>query len=129
MILTLQSPFSAAHLYHQPLWDEDKNRAVFGACYTEHGHGHNYVLEVGFKIQSENWQQQRVKCDRLLKELTLRLDHRHLNFDIPEFKNSIPTTENIAVYFLEQLKQRIPAETISHLRLYETETIWTEIRL
>ncbi|MDX9731554.1 MAG: hypothetical protein RBT63_07270 [Bdellovibrionales bacterium] len=43
---TYSREFSTAHLYHQPSWSEEKNRAEFGACFSQYGHGHNYRLEV-----------------------------------------------------------------------------------
>ncbi|MFV8258983.1 6-carboxytetrahydropterin synthase [Bdellovibrio bacteriovorus] len=129
MIITLKSPFSAAHFYAQPQWDEHKNRETFGRCYTQYGHGHNYVLEAGFYCQNGNWKQQQQHYQSVLNKLTAVLDHEHLNFVIPEFKNNIPTTENICLYFLEKLKKQMKSEEISYLRLYEMDNIWTEIRL
>ncbi|UXR63572.1 6-carboxytetrahydropterin synthase [Bdellovibrio bacteriovorus] len=129
MILTLKSPFSAAHFYYQPQWDEKTNLAEFGRCFTPHGHGHNYTLEVGFHVSAQDWKQERPHLEELLNQLTRKLDHEHLNFVIPEFKNTIPTTENIALYFLNKLKEQVKVESLSYLRLYEMDTIWTEIRL
>lgn len=129
MILTLKSPFSAAHFYHQPQWDEKTNRAEFGRCFTPYGHGHNYTLEVGFQVSSQQWEQEKSRLQGILAQLTSKLDHEHLNFVIPEFKNTIPTTENIALYFLNKLKEQVKVESLSYLRLYEMDTIWTEIRL
>ncbi|CAE79818.1 6-carboxytetrahydropterin synthase [Bdellovibrio bacteriovorus] len=129
MIITLKSPFSAAHFYAQPQWDEHKNRETFGRCYTQYGHGHNYMLEAGFHCQNDSWKQQQQHYQSVLNNLTAVLDHEHLNFVIPEFKTNIPTTENICLYFLEKLKSQVKSEEISYLRLYEMDNIWTEIRL
>lgn len=128
MIITLKSSFSSAHFYAQPAWDDQRNREVFGRCYTPFGHGHNYTLEVGFRSTSAAPHDIKV-YQRLLSTLTEKLDHEHLNFVIPEFKESNPTTENIGLYFLEKLKQLLPAEQIAFVRLYEMENLWTEIRL
>lgn len=129
MILTLKSPFSSAHFYYQPQWDDKTNRAEFGRCFTQYGHGHNYTLEVGFKVAETQWEQEKSHLQDILSQLTGKLDHEHLNFVIPEFKNTIPTTENIALYFLNKLKEQVKVESLSYLRLYEMDTIWTEIRL
>lgn len=129
MILTLKSPFSSAHFYAQKAWNEEQNQKTFGRCYTEYGHGHNYVLEVGFKLTNPQDLEKRNFYQDSLKALTMSLDHEHLNFVIPEFKEKIPTTENIALYLLENLKLSIPKEQISYLRLYEMDNLWTEIRL
>lgn len=129
MILTLKSSFSSAHFYFQPTWSNEKNREVFGRCFTEHGHGHNYVLEVGFKIELKDLPQQRPEFARELAHLTSALDHSHLNHDIPEFKHQIPTTENIALYFLDKLKASAGEDKIASIRVYEMDNLWTEIRL
>ncbi|WP_413584106.1 6-carboxytetrahydropterin synthase [Bdellovibrio sp. HCB274] len=128
MILTLKSGFSAAHLYHQPQWSPEENLKNFGRCYTEHGHGHNYTLEVGFRSHKDEWETKLAEYQNLLKKLTSVLDHEHLNFTIAEFKTTIPTTENIALYFLDKLKEHLPESQIAHIRLYETSDLWTEIQ-
>lgn len=129
MILSLKQNFSSAHLYHQPLWSAEENLQHFGRCHTEYGHGHNYQLEVGFKITEENLKDRSEKYQDLLKTLCNKLDHEHLNFVIPEFKTKNPTTENIALYFLGKLKETLSEKDLSYIRLYETTDLWTEIRL
>lgn len=129
MMLTLSSSFSAAHLYHQPAWSDEKNREVFGRCFTPYGHGHNYTLSVKFYVTSATLPDDQRRYQDLLRRLTQVLDHEHLNFVIPEFKNTLPTTENIAVYFLDQLKAQLPLEVLHSVRLQETDTLWTEILL
>ena len=123
--LTVKSHFSSAHLYHQPLWSDKKNREVFGRCFTEHGHGHNYTLEVTFTASIENILVQVQRKQNLLDGLTKILDHEHLNFVIPEFKNKVPTTENIALYFSSKLKN----EKVIQLRVYEMTDLWAELNL
>lgn len=129
MILTLKSGFSSAHLYHQPAWSSEENLKNFGRCFTEHGHGHNYTLEVGFHINPAQVKEKLEEYNTLLKQLTSVLDHEHLNFVIPEFQTTIPTTENIALYFLEKLKATLSEKEIAHIRLYEMNDLWTEIQL
>lgn len=122
--LELQSHFSSAHRYAQPLWDDEKNRAAFGRCFTPYGHGHNYRLEVRFLLPEavafSKWRRDKQK---LLDRLTGELDHEHLNFSIPAFKDKNPTTENIALYFREKLC----AEEVSSIRVFEMPDLWTEI--
>ena len=129
MILTLQSGFSSAHLYHQPLWSSEENLKNFGRCFTKHGHGHNYTLEVGFNIGPDQVKEKLEEYKSLLKQLTSALDHEHLNFVIPEFQKTIPTTENIALYFLKKLKASLSEKEIAHIKLYEMNDLWTEIQL
>ncbi|NUN07202.1 MAG: 6-carboxytetrahydropterin synthase [Bdellovibrio sp.] len=128
MILALKSTFSSAHFYNQPAWDQTTNENTFGRCYTPYGHGHNYTLEVGFKLHLEDLSRKNEYLTTLT-QLTTRLDHEHLNFVIPEFKNTVPTTENIALYFLDKLKAYYTESEISYIRLYEMDNLWTEIHL
>jgi 6-pyruvoyltetrahydropterin/6-carboxytetrahydropterin synthase len=123
-LLILGEDFAAAHLYFQPKWSPEENAAVFGKCFSEHGHGHNYRLEAGFLGPS-------APASTLQKELrgvVDLLDHKHLNFVVPEFKKDIPTLENIAIYFLKKLQERCPNETVSYIKLFEAENLWVEIR-
>lgn len=122
--LILSEVFSAAHLYHQPAWSQAENKACFGKCFTEHGHGHNYRFEVGFTAP----QNPRETLAKAVKATTDLLDHQHLNFVVPEFKDLIPTTENIAIYLLKKLQERSPDERISYIKLFEMNDLWVEIR-
>ncbi len=122
--LVLSESFAAAHLYHQKAWSEAENQACFGKCFTEHGHGHNYRFEVGFTEPKTS----REELIKSVKATTDLLDHQHLNFVIPEFKDLVPTTENIALYLLKKLQERSPAERISYIKLFEMNDLWVEIR-
>ncbi|MCB9083515.1 MAG: 6-carboxytetrahydropterin synthase [Bdellovibrionaceae bacterium] len=123
--------FSCGHRYENPAWSESKNRETFGACYSPHGHGHNYVLEAHFTgpIDSASGMViNLVDADRLLAQISLELDHRFLNQDVEYFKNHIPTTENIALYVYQRLKSLVadPA-LIQRVRLFECDDIWAEV--
>jgi 6-pyruvoyltetrahydropterin/6-carboxytetrahydropterin synthase len=122
--LSLKSSFSAAHFYNQPRWSEEKNSGEFGLCYSEYGHGHDYVLEVSFGGESEELLQKTSALQQKIEGLTSQLDHQHLNFRIPEFKETVPTTENIALYFWNKLK----SPEVLALKLYETSDLWVEVR-
>ncbi|MGZ3746798.1 MAG: 6-carboxytetrahydropterin synthase [Pseudobdellovibrionaceae bacterium] len=123
--LIVTSLFSAAHLYHQKKWSPQENQAHFGKCFTAYGHGHNYRLEVGFQAPQSSPE----KLRELVKAVTDRLDHQHLNFMIPEFKDLVPTTENIAKYLLKKLHEGCPKERISYIKLFEMDDLWVEIRI
>lgn len=129
MMLTVSSAFSSAHFYHQPQWSDEKNAKVFGRCFTKYGHGHNYTLSVKFYVTSATFVNDQERFQKLLNSLVKTLDHEHLNFVIPEFANTVPTTENIALYFLNQLKSEVGVEALHSVRLQETDTLWTEILL
>lgn len=122
-LTVINAEFAAAHLYWQKKWSDEKNLETFGKCFSEHGHGHNYRFEVGFldsKTAIESLQ-------TFVQDTCNLLDHKHLNFTVPEFKELIPTTENIAKYLLRNLEDLCPNERISYIKLFETENLWVEI--
>jgi 6-pyruvoyltetrahydropterin/6-carboxytetrahydropterin synthase len=130
--LTRRVRFAAAHRYHRPEWSEAENQRRFGACANEHGHGHNYVVEVtvagpidaetGFCVDLAG-------LDALLREHVGALDHRHLNHAIPEFGpgGAIPTTENVARHLWDRLAAAIPAGvSLVRVRLREDEDLYVD---
>jgi 6-pyruvoyltetrahydropterin/6-carboxytetrahydropterin synthase len=122
--------FSAAHRYFQKEFSEEKNKEIFGRCYTPHGHGHNYVLEITLsgKIHPQTGMVINLaEVDRILKEVIDPLDHHHLNFDVPAFKDIVPTTENLARYCFEEVLKRLPSPTkLERARIYECDTLWAD---
>ncbi len=124
-LLTVKAHFSAAHRLSQPAWDDDKNAQVFGLCANPNGHGHNYELEVTVEgpVNQETGMILDMKALKtLIQEVVLdRVDHKHLNLDVPFLRGIIPTAENLAVAFWEVLDPRIPAGRLYELRLQETE--------
>ncbi len=126
MIQFFSFQFSSAHFYNQPAWSKEKNQEVFGACYDPHGHGHNYRLEVGVKIQDQTPLPQDTISEALAPVLKT-LDHHHLNFEIEWFKNNVPTTENIALFIAVKIKSSIP--DLKVIRLYEAPDLWVELEL
>ena len=128
MTLKLQETFSCAHFYKVPNWSPQQNRDTFGLCFNEHGHGHDYILEVDFEFHhksDEELQRFETEKRKALKALRQTLDHQHLNFAIADFQKQIPTTENLAQYCWEKLKIVNPVA----LRLFETQNLWVEIQL
>ncbi len=128
--LSRRITFSSAHRYFQKKFSEAENKKIFGKCYNEHGHGHNYVLEmtVGGSVDPLSGMViNLVEVDQILKTVTDPLDHHHLNFDVPEFSKIVPTTENIAKYCFEKIKDLLPREVnLEKVRLYEAEDLWVD---
>lgn len=126
MICTFKHHFSAAHFYNQRQWSKEKNQKIFGRCFSEYGHGHDYLLEVTLDLD-QNFID---VSDQIVAKVTGDLDHKHLNFDIPEFKNKIPTTENILSFLEQQISNALSEQGIvAHLRtlrLFESPQVWTE---
>ena len=127
--------FSSAHFYSQEKFSDEKNRETFGLCYTPHGHGHNYVVEAfldGPIDPATKLVVNLADLDRILRDATQPLEHKHLNLDVPEFKSLVPTTENIALYLRKRVLAALPVLgpklRLNRLRLYETDSIWVEVR-
>jgi 6-pyruvoyltetrahydropterin/6-carboxytetrahydropterin synthase len=128
--ITRKVEFSAAHFYHNPDFSAEENRRVFGKCNNPHGHGHNYVLEV--TIAGEPDPQTGMVLDLkelkdiLQKEVVERMDHRHLNYEVPELAGKIPTCENIATLIWNLLEPRIPQGKLDRVRLYESPELFAD---
>jgi 6-pyruvoyltetrahydropterin/6-carboxytetrahydropterin synthase len=135
VFLTRRATFSASHYYWNPAWTAEKNEQVFGRCARRAGHGHNYTLEVtvagepepvtGFVVDLK-WLK-----DVIEREVLDAWDHRHLNLDLAEFAELIPTTENIAIAAWKRLEPAIAAAggvCLSRVRIYETPEIFAEFR-
>ena len=128
--VTRKIEFSASHLYHNPALSAEENRRLFGKCNNPHGHGHNYVLEVtvagerdpvtGMVLDLKELK------DILQREIIERMDHRFLNYEVPELAGQIPTCENIAQAIWRLLEPRIAPGRLHRVRLYETPDLFVD---
>lgn len=132
--LSRRSYFSAAHRYYNKKWTEEINKKVFGLCYSEKGHGHNYILDtfVSGEVSSDTGMIiNLIDLDALLQNFVKLLDHKHLNFDLPYFKNKIPTTENIAEFCFNEIKNlletQFPSTKLTKIRLHENQDLWVDV--
>ncbi|WP_294671469.1 6-carboxytetrahydropterin synthase [uncultured Fluviicola sp.] len=116
--------FNAAHRLFNPKWDDETNNRVFGKCNNPNFHGHNYKLEVELDgpINPETGYVMDMKhlSDIMKLEILERFDHRNLNLDCPEFKDLIPSAENIAWVCWNILREKLPSELKLKVRLWET---------
>lgn len=135
VFLTRRATFSASHYYWNDAWSAEKNQQVFGRCANRNGHGHNYTLEVtvagkpdpvtGFVVDLK-WLK-----DVMERDVLAAYDHRHLNLEVPEFKEAIPTSENIAMAIWRRLEPAVTAASgakLDRVRVYETPEIFAEFR-
>jgi len=133
LLLTRRVTFAAAHVLRRPDWDEEHNRAVFGACARDHGH--NYVLEVAVSGDPDPETGMVVNLrdlDLVVREAVVaHVDHRHLNHDVPFLDGLVPTAENLALAFWSRLEDRLgertPAARLRRLRLVESENNTVEV--
>ena len=128
--MTRRAEFSASHYYHNPKLSAEENRRIFGKCNNPHGHGHNYTLEVTVKGQVD--QRSGFVVDlKELKEIMNRevieaVDHRFLNKEVAEFKDRIPTTENLAITIWGWLKPKLNVAALHRIRVYETPDLFVD---
>jgi 6-pyruvoyltetrahydropterin/6-carboxytetrahydropterin synthase len=64
--------------------------------------------------------------DVLNREVVDVYDHRHLNLEIPEFRDRVPTVENIAVSAWERLEGKIAGARLERVRVYETPELFAD---
>ena len=125
-----KSHFNAAHRLHNPDWDADKNREVFGVCNNPNYHGHNYdvIIKVTGEIDPQTGYVVDMKILQNLvdTQIIARFDHKNLTLDTLEFKELNPTAENIAVVIWNILRPFIDTNKKLNIRLYETERNFVE---
>ena len=127
--ITRRERFNAAHMLWNYNWNEQKNIEVFGDDYRVHGH--NYVVivavtgelnkDTGFIVDLQ-------KVNNIMKnDIISELDHSNIQEDIPWFNNRQPSSENLAIYIYEKLKEKIELPTKLHsIKIEETPTISSE---
>lgn len=130
ILLTRRAEFSASHYYWNDKFSAEENERIFGKCANRNGHGHNYTLEVtvegsvdpvtGFVVDLK-WLR-----DVIEREVLNVYDHRHLNLEVPEFRNAIPTTENIAIAVWNRLTPAMNGAKLQRVRIYETPDIFAD---
>jgi len=128
MRITRRVEFCAAHAYRNPCWSEAENRRVFGKAVNLHGH--NYVLEVTVEgtPSPETGMVMDLKAlkDLITDAVAERLDHRNLIVDVPEFRETIPTPENLAVWIWRQLQPRLTECRLQRVCLREDLSYWVD---
>ena len=131
VLLTRKIEFSASHRYDNPELSPEENRRVFGKCNNPHGHGHNYTLEVTVAGEPNPVTGMVLDLSELKKilerEVMQRMDHRHLNYEVPELAGKIPTCENVARVIWELLEPKITQGSLHRVRLYESADLFAEV--
>ncbi|TMC82143.1 MAG: 6-carboxytetrahydropterin synthase [Chloroflexi bacterium] len=127
--ITRRATFAAAHILCRDDWSDEKNRDVFGACATDHGH--NYVIEVtvGGALDAETGMVVNLKhVDAVLRrEFVDAVDHRHLNRDVDFLHGVIPTAENVALAAFHRLEPHFKPARLLKVRVIETENNAAEV--
>jgi 6-pyruvoyltetrahydropterin/6-carboxytetrahydropterin synthase len=121
--LSQKFEFSASHRLHEAGLSDEENRAFFGKCNNPSGHGHNYELQVVVR-RAEGDLSRLIDLERAVKPVVDRLDHRHLNEEIAEFRTLNPTVENIAKVIFGALKSQVA--DLAAVTVWETPKTWCE---
>ncbi|HZL37498.1 MAG TPA: 6-carboxytetrahydropterin synthase [Tepidisphaeraceae bacterium] len=129
--LSQKFEFSATHRLHNPGLNEADNQRTFGKCNNPHGHGHNYEVQVtlagepnanGVLIDIPAFE--RIVATAVID----RFDHKNLNVELPEFRELIPTVENIArvIYRLLVPRFQQAGAKLASVTVWETPKTWSE---
>lgn len=116
ILIRQQFEFAAAHRLHVDELSDDENQRVFGKCNNPSGHGHNYRVEVAVRapINQQGHCCNADDIDKLVDDAVIeKLDHKHLNIDVPEFADLNPSVENIAKVIFEMLVNRTQEISVS----------------
>ena len=122
LFLTKRTEFSSSHFYADPNADRATNFARFGK--ESNTHGHNYLLELTLEGEVDpvtgmviNTVELKERMLKLLEEF----DHKHLNLDLPYFRETLPTTEHLSRTLGEIFQRENRDLRLSRIRLYEND--------
>jgi 6-pyruvoyl-tetrahydropterin synthase len=122
--ITRKEHFSASHRLDNPNLNKKKNTDIFGKC--NNFHGHNYYLEVtlaGTPDKDSGYVMDLKKLNKIiLNTIISKVDHKFLN-DVDMFKDTVPTTENMAIKFWNALEPKLKKKNVRlySIKLFETE--------
>ena len=115
--ISVEAQFSAAH----------RLRNYKGKC--ENMHGHNWKVKAvitGRKLNSQGMVMDFSELKKKLNAAIMRLDHKYLN-DINYFKKANPTSENIARYIYDEMKniqKKAPGAKKGARRFFQPQSIF-----
>lgn len=125
VVVRHQYEFSAAHRLHVDSLSDAENRRVFGKCNNPSGHGHNYRVQVAVRCPIDD--AGRVidadALDAVVDEHVIeKLDHKHLNLDVPQFADLNPSVEHIARVIHDMLAEPVRTLGVELLEVSVWET-------
>jgi 6-pyruvoyltetrahydropterin/6-carboxytetrahydropterin synthase len=130
--LTRRYRFSASHRLHNDALTAEENSRLYGKCDNAFGHGHNYMLEVtvGGPVDRSTGMvlDLGILDGTVEREVIERFDLTNLNLDVPHFRATVPTTENVCIEIYNLLNEKMkgggrwPMARLSRIRLEETNS-------
>ena len=129
--LSQKFEFSASHRLHSAQLSDEENRKCFGKCNNPNGHGHNYEVQVTLAGQAdENGALVDVPAfERVVAQTVIdKFDHKNLNVEVSEFRDVMPSVENIAMVIYRMLKPRFSEQRarLAAVTVWETPKTWCE---
>lgn len=130
VFITRKSHFNAAHRLHNPEKSDEWNQETFGKCNHENWHGHNYIIDVmvaGTPNPETGYIIDLTTLKSIVeKRIVEKCDHKNLNLDVPFLDGLMPSTENLAKAFFEQLESPIGKTANGRGFLYSVKLQETE---
>lgn len=126
--------FAAAHRLFRPEWSEAKNAEVFGKCAHPNSHGHNYRMEVSVEAEPDpltGYVLDAAVLSAVVEESVLsKVDHKHLDKDLPWFKDKPSSVENLVNVVWDELSSAFSLHKVelSEIRIWETGRIFATRR-
>jgi len=115
--------FSASHPLHNAALSAAENEQLYGKCANPYGHGHNYVVEVtvsGAIDPGTGMVANLADLDSFVeREVVEVFDHTYLNEQVAEFREMVPTTENLCRDIYRRLRP-FPKARLERIRIEET---------
>lgn len=122
--------FSAAHRLHSDRLDDTDNIKVYDKCNNYNGHGHDYTVEIsiaGLPDPETGMIIPLQEFDRKANEVLSELDYRHLDKEVPFFRDHLSTGEMIIQYLWDRFTASFEGYVISHLKIWETNNNYFEM--
>lgn len=126
--------FAAAHRLSRPEWSDEKNAQVFGKCAHPHSHGHNYKLEISVEGEPDpitGYVLDAAILSAVVEETVLsKVDHKHLDKDLPWFKDKTSSVENLVNVVWDELNIAFKPHKVelSEVKIWETGRIFATRR-
>ena len=109
--ITRKFHFSASHRVYDPMLSDEDNLKKYGKCSNPNGHGHNYEMDVTVAGEIDpaiGYVMDLTELKLLVEKIIIeKVDHKNLNLDVDFMSGVLPSTENIALSFWNQLEGKI----------------------
>lgn len=127
--LTRKAQISCCHRLNSLSLSEQENKQVFGKCNNKWGHGHNYTVEVTVRGPVDPRTGMVMNLEALkdcMQKVLDQMDHKNIDKQVDYFKETVSTTENVAIYIFEELKEQMSFSHNNPELLYEVKVHETD---